>query len=388
MENLNYAEIAKKHMYTMNNYDNEASLESLDPVLNNFNNATFVNENQIMNNQGNLVMIDSKYLNYYGDFIKSWKEFKNEEGMSFWYNEKINRSVWDNPTFIHICLAENKVEKTWVPLFWKSFNEDFIKIKFKNKRKMFIDRVKRVVLEKIVKEEKEKEINDNITQIPEGMISGQKYIKQFVLEKVREQMNEGISKEFENENHDFLESDIINTNKDSIIIKQENTFNEDKTIKNQVKAGNSNIGLDEVSAYDSQNNQYEKEIKEFRELLREKNIGINALYQKELPKIVYEERYKNLPQEFRRKTFDEYVKDFLPKQKHLTAVDRKKNQEKLKNLLKEMIDKNQISLKTSISEFQELMKTNPIYISNTMMDRDFLFNEAKLRIKRIEEESN
>jgi hypothetical protein len=121
--------------------------------------------------------------------------------------------------------------------------------------------------------------------------------------------------------------------------------------------------------------------------LKEKNIGLNAVYQKELPKIVYEERYKHLPQELRKKVFDEYVKEYLPKQKQLTAIERKKNQEKLKNLLNEMIGKNIITLKTTMNEFKELMKDNEIYNCNTQMDRDFLFNESKLKIKRMEEES-
>jgi len=296
-----------------------------------------------------------------------------------------------------LCLAENKIDKTWVPVYWKSFNDKFIKIKFINKRKLFIDRVQRRVIEKVVSELEEKKNNASV--IPEGMVSGQRYIKQYVLEKVRDKINEGLEKQFELEDEedddDFDKNEIEDENnlehhkkkEDIRIIEDKSSLISDKN--NLIPSQDFTPKLDsKVEAiYDGQNNQYEKETKDFKELLKEKNIGLNAVYQKELPKIVYEERYKNLPQELRKKVFDEYVKEYLPKQKQQTAIERKKNQEKLKNLLNEMIEKSIITLKTTMNEFKELVKDNDTYNCNTQMDRDFLFNESKLKIKRIEEES-
>jgi hypothetical protein len=216
---------------------------------------------------------------------------------------------------------------------------------------------------------------------------------------VRDKINEGLEKQFELEDEedddDFDKNEIEDENnlehhkkkEDIRIIEDKSSLISDKN--NLIPSQDFTPKLDsKVEAiYDGQNNQYEKETKDFKELLKEKNIGLNAVYQKELPKIVYEERYKNLPQELRKKVFDEYVKEYLPKQKQQTAIERKKNQEKLKNLLNEMIEKSIITLKTTMNEFKELMKDNDTYNCNTQMDRDFLFNESKLKIKRIEEES-
>ncbi len=397
MEELNFSEIAKKHMYMMNNMDINPFDEQTSSRYNNNNLETYKADNQIITNKDGLISINSNYTSYFGEFTENWRECKTDEDFSYWYNEKINKSVWDNPLFIHLCLVENKIDKSWVPVYWKSFNDKFIKIKFINKRKLFIDRVQRRVIEKVVSELEEKKNNASV--IPEGMVSGQRYIKQYVLEKVRDKINEGLEKQFELEDEedddDFDKNEIEDENnlehhkkkEDIRIIEDKSSLISDKN--NLIPSQDFTPKLDsKVEAiYDGQNNQYEKETKDFKELLKEKNIGLNAVYQKELPKIVYEERYKNLPQELRKKVFDEYVKEYLPKQKQQTAIERKKNQEKLKNLLNEMIEKSIITLKTTMNEFKELMKDNDTYNCNTQMDRDFLFNESKLKIKRIEEES-
>jgi hypothetical protein len=102
--------------------------------------------------------IESKLLESYGQFFKNWKEYiltnykdnsnemnQNSETVIYWYNEDINKSTWDNPYFILICLIDNMVNINWIPLYWKSVNDNLIEIKFKNGKVLFINRLNKVI---------------------------------------------------------------------------------------------------------------------------------------------------------------------------------------------------------------------------------------------------
>lgn len=139
-----------------------------------------------------------------------------------------------------------------------------------------------------------------------------------------------------------------------------------------------------------------EEIKAFHDLLKEKNIGIFALFEKELSTLIYDSRYNKLHHELRKYAFDEYVKKlyYKDKEKEKEKVissnkinTRKINQDKMKKLLKSLIEKGELTITTSFSEFQKKYEDNPIFQDTISSDREFLFNEAKLRLKKLLEES-
>lgn len=380
MEDHDIEEIKRQHLSMMNSLETDypEELHSTDKTL--LATPNTVHHEQIIFFEGDLIKVNEKYLQAYGNFLSDWKEYQSE-GTLFWYNEKINRSVWDNPTFVLIALLENKVDQSWNLRYWKGKDESHIEIKFSNQRKLYINRVSRKIAYSI---EKPKPIEEKIQEIPDGMISGQKYIKQYVLEKVRDKFNEGLEKQNEEESEEERET-INNVGQDiemEIHSKERVQSNE----SNLEKIENSNSIAERKFYLDSLKENFDKEIGEFRQMLQEKNISLNSTYQRELPKIMNDPRFNNLPQDFRKRTFDEYIKDILPKQRHSSVLERKKNQEELNSLLNNFIERGVLTLKTTFAEFNLFLKDNEVWKKNLEMDREFLFKESKLRIKRIQEE--
>lgn len=94
------------------------------------------------------ICIDTKYLKSYGEFYKEWKEYYTKENSIldiYWYNEKYKTSTYDNPIFILLCLIDNKVSGEAIPIYWESMDDSYIKVIFKNKKVLYIDRKARVI---------------------------------------------------------------------------------------------------------------------------------------------------------------------------------------------------------------------------------------------------
>ena len=124
--------------------------------------------------------------------------------------------------------------------------------------------------------------------------------------------------------------------------------------------------------------------------MKEKNIGPFSIYDKELPKLIYDLRYNKLPIELRKIIFEEYIKSNpTPTEEKVSKVlDRKQGQEKIKILIKKAIENGDVNLNTSFAEFQLKYEDDSLFTSALSIDREFLFSEAKLKLKKILEESN
>jgi hypothetical protein len=137
---------------------------------------------------------------------------------------------------------------------------------------------------------------------------------------------------------------------------------------------------------------YLKEIENFKNLLKEKGIGRLSSFEKELFKLIYDERYNQLPQELRKQVFDEYVKHAFSLDKSESTrnqqLNRRQGQEKMKILLKRAIEKGDLNLNTNFADFSEKYQDDNLFTESLPIDREFLFNEAKLKLKKILEESN
>ncbi len=90
-------------------------------------------------------MINKSVAKYHGQFYLDWKEYTDQENNLYWYNEKSNRSTWENPLFVFITLVENKINKEWIPFDIQSLENNFVQISFTNKRELFINKSNKVI---------------------------------------------------------------------------------------------------------------------------------------------------------------------------------------------------------------------------------------------------
>ncbi len=59
----------------------------------------------------------------------------------------------------------------------------------------------------------------------------------------------------------------------------------------------------------------------------------------------------------------------------------------MKILLKKLVEKGEVHLNTTYAEFNEHYGNDPLLIDTLPKDREFLFNEIKLKLKKLIEES-
>lgn len=172
----------------------------------------------------------------------------------------------------------------------------------------------------------------------------------------------------------FIDEKNLNINKSDFgIIHQQEIKNDDKSIS-------------EIRE------EFIKEIDDFKYLLKDKSINKFSIYDRELPKLIYDERYNKLHCELRKIIFDEYVKSIsLESEKKDKNGDkllnRKQGQENLKILIRKAIESGDLNLDTSFTNFQEKYQDDYLFCDSLPVDREFLFNEAKLKLKKILQES-
>lgn len=301
------------------------------------------------------INIDEKHLKAYGEFTQIWKEYTHvvynnleKETRLYWHNQNINKSTWDSPIFILLALIDNKVNTEWVPIKWKSIDDNFVKIKFNNHKVLFIDKRNVIITDR--NPNSIKAINNFPAELEES-----------TEDMLREVRQEKIKKS--------LISEVINGVTENVA----------KKIESPKK--------------DSYLN-YKNEIENFKKMLKEKNIGLLSTFSKETPKLIYDNRYNQLPIELRQGVFDEYIRESLLNTKkqessniNLNVKDKRKILENYKLLLKTCIEKGEITLSTTFGEFGEKYEEDAIFNDVGAKEREFLFNESKLKLKKILEES-
>ena len=88
--------------------------------------------------------INQRLAKSYGEFYSYWKECLDNQYNLYWYNEKQDKSTWENPLFILLSLFDNRINTEWVPLYWDSLHEKIIKIYFSNKKILFLNKIDKV----------------------------------------------------------------------------------------------------------------------------------------------------------------------------------------------------------------------------------------------------
>ena len=243
-----------------------------------------------------------------------------------------------------LSLIDNKVNAKWIPKYWEDVadktNPNLLHIKFTNDKVLILDRSTKKISE----------------------------LKEIAKEDTRD---------------DMLEDDE-EKKRDNFLILKELKMRE---VKNNLVS--SAVNVDELKETKSiEILDYTNEVEEFKILLKEKKVGITSVYDKELHKLIYDRRYINMPLHLRRDTFEDFIRSLtLIEIKSEKPLNRREGQEKMKLILKKAIENGDINLQTTFYEFQEKYGDDNSFLQANPVDREFLFNEAKLKLKKLLEES-
>lgn len=274
------------------------------------------------------LFIKSKFLDIYGGFTYQFKEVA-EKDVIYYQNERDGYSTYENPYIVLCCFIENGINPSLVVKRVSSYDDIYVKCEFTNGNVFYINkRNKKIVNE--IKKEKEKP----------------------------------------------------NEKEDKEIIDYKRI--EEEYIKDQMKKKNNNdIKIDEQKS----DEEIEKEQSNaFIEMLKLKNIKPSDTYESILDKIKYERAFKAIELEEKKKElYKEYVTSLMNsiKKKEMNEKNKKNQIREYKLFLKSQVESGKILLSTTYTEFSSENEDNEIFINTEEDIRELLFNELKLKLKKM-----
>ncbi|KAL5273613.1 TCERG1 family protein [Megaselia abdita] len=127
----------------------------------------------------------------------------------------------------------------------------------------------------------------------------------------------------------------------------------------------------------------DQRIKQFKEMLREKDVSAFSTWEKELHKIVFDQRYLMLTSKERKQVFERYVKDRAEEERQ---EKRNKMRRKREDFRKALEDAN-LHGKSSFSDFcSKYGKDDRFRAIEKVRERESLFNEFILEVRRREKD--
>ncbi|XP_004236882.1 pre-mRNA-processing protein 40C isoform X1 [Solanum lycopersicum] len=158
--------------------------------------------------------------------------------------------------------------------------------------------------------------------------------------------------------------------------------------KEKSKEANDNGNLSESSS-DSEDDESvptkEDCIIQFKEMLKERGVAPFSKWEKELPKIVFDPRFKAIPSYSARKTlFEHYVKTRADEERKEKRAAQKAAVEGFKQLLEEA--KEDISEDTDYQSFKKKWSHDPRFESLDRKEREVLLNERVLQLRKAAQE--
>merc|ERR1719357_314462 len=127
----------------------------------------------------------------------------------------------------------------------------------------------------------------------------------------------------------------------------------------------------------------ETRMKQFRDLLEEKQISAFSTWEKELHKIVFDPRYLLLTSKERKQVFDKYVRERAEEERKEKKAKAKERRDAFRTLCEEV----GVGGRTSWSEFsRENGKDERFKSIDKSRDRESLFNEYQLEVRKKEKE--
>lgn len=126
-------------------------------------------------------------------------------------------------------------------------------------------------------------------------------------------------------------------------------------------------------------------VTQFKEMLKEKGIVPFSKWEKELPKIIFDPRFKAIPSHTeRRSIFDHYVRTRAEEERKEKRAAQKAAVEGFKQLLEEA--SKDINHNTDYERFAKAWRADPRFEALERKDREALLNERVLPLRKAEEE--
>ncbi|KAF4522361.1 hypothetical protein B566_EDAN012218 [Ephemera danica] len=127
----------------------------------------------------------------------------------------------------------------------------------------------------------------------------------------------------------------------------------------------------------------ELRVRQFREMLQEKDVSAFSTWEKELHKIVFDSRYLLLTSKERKQVFEKYVKERAEEERREKRNKMRERKEDFRRLMEEAV----LHGKSSFSEFaQKHGKDDRFKNIEKMREREGLFNEFILEVRKREKE--
>ncbi|XP_052133709.1 pre-mRNA-processing protein 40C isoform X1 [Oryza glaberrima] len=152
--------------------------------------------------------------------------------------------------------------------------------------------------------------------------------------------------------------------------------------KSKDNSGDGNMSDSSSNSDDEEHGPSEEECtRQFKEMLKERGVLPFSKWEKELPKIVFDPRFKAIPSHSRRRsTFEQYVRTRADEERKEKRAAQRAAVEAYKQLLEEASE--DINSNKDYKEFKRKWGTDPRFEALDRKERDALFNE---KVKSIEE---
>ncbi|OMO93899.1 hypothetical protein COLO4_16625 [Corchorus olitorius] len=158
--------------------------------------------------------------------------------------------------------------------------------------------------------------------------------------------------------------------------------------KDQLKDanGDGNISDSSSDSEDTDSGPSKEEcIKQFKEMLKERGVAPFSKWEKELPKLLFDPRFKAIPtHSARRSLFEHYVKTRAEEERKEKRAAQKAAIEGFKQLLDEASE--DIDLNTNYQTFKRKWGSDPRFEALDRKDKELLLNERVLPLKKAAEE--
>merc|ERR1719461_1152351 len=124
-------------------------------------------------------------------------------------------------------------------------------------------------------------------------------------------------------------------------------------------------------------------MKQFRELLEDKQISAFSTWEKELHKIVFDPRYLLLTSKERKQVFDKYVRERADEERK----EKKAKAKERKDAFRALCEEKNVSARTSWSEFsREVAKDERFKAIDKSRERENLFNEYQSEMRKKDQD--
>ena len=300
---------------------------------------------KIQYDKDNYIYIKKNFINWYGGYFKQF-EFVQKEEKNYYQNINTKSLIQENPFLVLASLIDNGINPMLIPKYINTDenNINYIKIIFDNSITFYIN-----------KETKEiKDMGNNSDE---------------------DDNNE--DDENNDENNEDKERAFGLTNE--IMREADNKLHEINN--NKLMEMNVNLDIEKIE----QKEKFDNETL-FKDLLKEKNIKEDGIFEKDIFKIKFDQRYNLIPSLLEKeKLYKEYISELKANSKEKKGEMKilKKNINKYKLFLKEKIEKNDFDLEMNYIDFYDKYYNIEAVINVPEQQRELIFNETKYKLKEI-----